>query len=642
MNTFPLLETEPLSPEANHRIFTALAREMTLDAPAVAIAGAELVEDATISYLQPDEPSSRGHRRGWLLGLVAAAAALLTVGIMVRDNSARTRTNTDVTPETMPIYLPTVLPDGFTFSYGDDYTNGPDSTPPFRDQVYRDLSKPIGERAVQITTSLAWTGVELGHPIVIQGRPAFDASVGDSLAIALVDGQVSIRIVGRGVPYSDLERIAGSAKAASSNPEDGASVDWLPDGLTLVVNQTAIPANRSINVSYSLADDPTHQLTVQIWPTSSQNLDQWTMARPSSLTPTTVRSHDAISFAGTEQDELGVVWHERKDVLIGVVGSGLNVEQVRQAAESLRRVNSKQWTDLLKSKGIAVQDDGSMSPTTSAQAATTAPSNSGGSPVGPGNLPLLSPQDAQTVGELKVAKDMTVGTTFDGRPRISRRLIYRETGAAFGSRSLQVEWSYARFTAANPNGTAVEGQAPFTEAVPPATERPGFIDPNGVYFRLSGRGLAQDELEAVAKSLTAPWGTDRINVPLLPTGFVEVDNRDTSYEQYRSTVLDYGSVSVALNPVGSGGIESYAIATPGSLTATKVRGHDGYVVSDPPTNTLRLVWVESPGLLVEVKGTGTDAPTLQRLAESLQPVSTDAWKRLLATVGAKPETVQVR
>ena len=64
MNTFPLLETEPLSPEANHRIFTVLAREMTRDAPAVAIAGAELVEDATISYLQPDEPSARDHRRG--------------------------------------------------------------------------------------------------------------------------------------------------------------------------------------------------------------------------------------------------------------------------------------------------------------------------------------------------------------------------------------------------------------------------------------------------------------------------------------------------------------------------------------------------------------------------------------------------
>ncbi len=351
MNTVPLLEAEPLSPEANHRIFTALAREMTRYAPAVD--RGELVEDATISYLQPDEPTRRNRRKGLLLGLIAVAAAVLGFGIMARDNSARTRTGTDVTPETMPIYLPTSLPEGFTFSYGDDFTNGPDGTPPFRNTVYRDLSKPIGARALQITTSLALTGVDLGHPIVIQGRPAFDASNGDSLAIVLIDGQVSIRVAGRGLPYLEIERIAGSAKAASSNPADGAAVASLPDGLTLVVDQSAIPPNRSINVSYSLADDRVHQLIVQIWPASSQNLDQWTMGRPSSLTPTTVRSHDAISFANAEQNEIGFVWNETKDVLIGVVGSGLNVEQVRKAAESLRRVSSKEWTSLLESKNIA-------------------------------------------------------------------------------------------------------------------------------------------------------------------------------------------------------------------------------------------------------------------------------------------------
>jgi hypothetical protein len=637
MNPFPLLETEPLSPEANHRIFTSLAREMTLDTPA--IDGVDLVEDATISYLQPDEPARR-NRRPWLLALVAVAAAVLGVGILVRDNSARTRTGTDVTPETMPIYLPTVLPDGFTFSYGDDYTNGTDGTPPFRDQVYRDLSKPIGARAVQITTSIVLEGVDLGHPIVVQGRPAFDASVGDSLAIALIDGQVSIRVAGRGVPYSEIERMAGSAKAASSNPADGAAVDSLPDGLTLVVDQSAIPPNRYINVTYSSADDPAHQLIVQIWPTSSQNLDQWTMGRPSSLAPTTVRSHDAIGFADAEQNGTGFVWHETKDVLIGVVGSGLNVEQVRQAAESLRRVSSKEWTNLLKSKGIAVQDNGSAGPTTSAAAATTAPGNSGDRPADPRNLPLLIPKDAKALGELRAAKDITTGATYDGTPRISRRLVLRETGAAPGSRAMQVEWSYAKLTTANPGGAAAEGQAPFAEAVPPETERPSFIDPNGVFFRLSGRGFAQDELEAIAKSVTAPWASDRINIPLLPAGFVEAESHDTAYEQYRSTLLDYGSVSVAMNPVGSGTIESYAVETPGAFTATKVRGHDGYMVTDPATNTLRLVWVESPGLLVEVKGIGADVAALQRLAESLQPVSTDAWKKLLATVNAKPETAK--
>jgi hypothetical protein len=637
MNALPLLETEPLSPEANHRIFTALAREMTLDAPAVN--GGQLVEDATISYLQPDE-SVRRNRRPLLLGLVAVAAAIFGVGIMVRDNSARTRTGTDVTPETMPIYLPTKLPDGFTFSYGDDYTNGTDGTPPFRDQVYRDLSKPVGARAVQITTSLAITGLNLGHPITIQGRSAFDASVGDSLAIVLIDGPVSIRVAGRGVPYSEIERIAGSAKAASSNPADGAAVDSLPDRLTLVVDRSAIPSNRSITATYSSADDPAHQLIVLIWPTSSQNLDQWSMERSSSLTPTRVRSHDAIGFADAAQNGNGFVWLETKDVLIGVVGSGLNAEQVRQAAESLRQISSEEWTNLLKSKGIAVQENGSIASTTSALAATTAPGNSGGRPMDPWNLPLLIPKDTKGLGELWAAKDTTTGATFDGRPRISRRLVFRETGSALGSRAMQVEWSYARLTTTNSDGTAVEGQAPFAEAVPPETERPSFIDPKGVFFRLSGRGFSRDELGSIAKVITAPWGSERINVPTLPAGFIETESRDTAYEQYRSTMLDFGSVSASMNPVGSGGMESYAIATPGSFAATKVRGHDGYVVTDPATNTLRLVWVESPGLLVEVKGIGTEVAALQRIAESLQPVSTDAWTKLLATVGAKPETVK--
>jgi hypothetical protein len=636
MNALPLLETEPLSPEANHRIFTALAREMTLDTPAVN--GGQLVEDATISYLQPDEPARR-NRRPLLLALVAVAAGVLGVGIMVRDNSARTRTGTEVTPETMPIYLPTKLPDGFTFSYGDDFTNGTDGTPPFRDQVYRDLSKPIGARAVQITTSLAFAGVNLGHPISIQGRPAFDASDGNLSVIALVDNQVSIRVAGRGVPYSEIERIAGSVKATSSNPADGTALTSLPNGLTLVVDQSTIPANRRINLTYVSADEPSPQLNVQIWPATSQSLDQWTMGLPYLLAPTQVRGHEAISFVDVEQGKAGLVWKETKDVLVGIDGNGLDAQQVRKAAESLRRVSSKEWIDLLKSRGIAVEGD-SIAPTTSAVAATTAPSSSGGRSADPGNLPLLSPEDTKAVGDLKVAKDLTVGTNFDGRPRISRRLIYRETGAVLGSQALQVEWSYTRFTAVNPNGTAVEGQAPFAQALPPETERPGFIDPNGVYFRLSARGLAQNELEAVAKSLTAPWGSDRINVPLLPTGFVEIESQDTAYEQYRSTRLEYGSVSVAMNPVGSGTMESYAIATPGSFAATKVRGHDGYVVTDPATNTLRLVWAESPGLLVEVKGIGTDVAALQRIAESLQPVSVDAWTKLLATVGAKPETVK--
>ncbi len=223
MNTFPLLETEPLSPEANHRIFTALAREMTLDAPAVAVDGAELVEDATISYLQPDEPARRYRRRPWLVGLVAVAAGLLAAGIMVRDNAARTRTG-NLTPETMPIYLPTWLPDGFAFVGANDYTVS--QWPAVQGSGVPGSLKPIGARAVQITTSptKVWEGHIPGHPIVLQGRQAFDASAAGLPAIWLTDGPVTIRIAGLGVTYAEIERIAGSARAVSPNPADGANV----------------------------------------------------------------------------------------------------------------------------------------------------------------------------------------------------------------------------------------------------------------------------------------------------------------------------------------------------------------------------------------------------------------------------------
>jgi hypothetical protein len=83
------------------------AREMTRDTGA--IHGGELVEDATISYLQPDDPTRRNRRR-WLLALVAAAAAVLAIGVMVPDNPARTRTGTDVTPYRNHAHLSTSRP----------------------------------------------------------------------------------------------------------------------------------------------------------------------------------------------------------------------------------------------------------------------------------------------------------------------------------------------------------------------------------------------------------------------------------------------------------------------------------------------------------------------------------------------------
>lgn len=127
---------------------------------------------------------------------------------------------------------------------------------------------------------------------------------------------------------------------------------------------------------------------------------------------------------------------------------------------------------------------------------------------------------------------------------------------------MQVDWSWAK-TTANPAVAVIEGQAPFTEAVPPGMQRANAIDPNGLFFQLSGRGFTQDELEAIAKSVTAPWSADRIDLASLPVGFIEVESRITGFDQSRSTRLDYGSVSVAMNPIGSGTIESYAIVTPG-------------------------------------------------------------------------------
>jgi hypothetical protein len=636
MNAFPLLETEPLSPEANHRIFTALAREMTRDTPVVD--GADLVEDATISYLQPDEPARR-NRRPWLLALVAVAAAVLGVGIMVRDNSARTRTGTDITPETMPIYLPTVLPDGFVFANANDYTNRQNL--PFRDQVYRDPAKPLGTGAVEITTSLTsvWGGLPFGHPIVIQGRPAFDESERGFPAIRLTDGPVSIHLSGRDVTYEEIERIAGSANAASTNPTDGATVSFLPGGLKLVLDRTTTPPNRNITATYSpTGDNGLHQLNVNIWPESSMGLDQWAMSRTGELKPVTVRGHDAISVASDEQNS-SIVWSETSGVMIEVNGLGIPAEQVRQAAETLRRVGSNEWANLLKSKGITIQDDGAPgSPATIAEA-TTAAAN----PVDrveAWTMPLLTPQPTGKFGQLRSAEDRTIQPNFDAPVSFSQRLIYREAGSTLGSRAVQIDLFRSTPTAPSPSSVVVAGQAPFTEEVSEQILRINGIDPNGLLFRLSGRGFTQGQLEALAKSVTAAWTGDRTNALSLVPGFTEVENRSTSISQYRSTMLDYGSFSVAMNPIGSGTIESYAVATPGSFTATKVRGHDGYVVTDPATNTLTLVWAESPGLLVEVKGVGGDIATLQRIAESLEPVSVDAWTKLLATVGAKPETVK--
>ena len=403
-----------------------------------------------------------------------------------------------------------------------------------------------------------------------------------------------------------------------------------------------MPPNRSINATYSPADDGVHQLEINIWPASSMSLDQWTTGDPSSHTPTRVRGHDAVSFADPDQPMVGFVWPETRGVVIQVFGRNLPAEQVRRAAEGLKRVSSKEWANLLKSKDIPIQDDGAPGSPVSVGVLTTAAANRSDHAADPWTLPLLVPRHATGLGKLTGAKDITVGATFDGSPRLSQRQVYRETGTATpGSRAVQVEWSWAKSTAANPAGPAIEGQVPFTEAIPLGAQRSNDIDPNGLFLRLLGRGFTQDELEAIAKSVTAPWTADRINVGSLPAGFVEVESRMTRYEQYRWTTLDYGSVSVAMSLIGSGTIESYAIVTPGSFTVTKVRGHDGYVVTDPATNTLRLVWVESSGLLVEVKGTGTDVPTSQRLAESLRPVSIDAWTKLLATVGAKPESVKV-
>jgi hypothetical protein len=634
MNTIPLLETEPLSPEANHRIFTALAREMTLDAPGVG--GGELVEDATISYLQPDEPARR-NRRPWLLALVAVAASVVGVGIMVRDNSTRTRTNGDVTPETMPIYLPTVLPDGFAFANATDYTNRQNL--PFRDQVYRDPLKPIGTSAVEVVTSLAsvWGGMPSGHPIMIQERPALDESERGFPAVRMTDGPVSIHVSGREVPYAAIERIAGSAKAASTNPADGVVVSSLPDGLKLVVDRSTTPPNRNIMAIYSpTGDNGLHQLNVNIWPESSLSLDQWAMGRAGELKPATVRGHGAFSVAYGENSS-GVVWSESKGVLIEVMGSGIPTDKVRQAAESLRRVSSNEWRDLLKTKDIQIQDSGAPgSPETIAAATTAAPGPV--DRVEAWTMPLLVPTD--NLAQLRSAQDRTRQPNFDASIPFSQRLIYRETGSSPGSRAVQIDLLREAATPSQPSPGAVEGQAPFTEEDSEQILRMNGIDPNGLYFRLSGRGFTQNELEAIAKSVTVTWTGDRTNIPSVARGFAEVENRMTSISQYRSTMLDYGAVSIAMNPIGSGTIESYAIETPGTFTAAKVRGHDGYIVTDPVTNTLRLVWVEAPGLLIEINADGSDVATLQRIAESLQPVSTDAWTKLLATVGAKPETVK--
>ncbi len=254
----------------------------------------------------------------------------------------------------------------------------------------------------------------------------------------ITDDAVSIAVSGRGVPYAEIERIAGVAKARSDNPSDGAVLPFMPEGLTLVVDQTTMPPNRYIDATFAPADDGVRELVIHVCPTSSMSLDQWMSAR--------------------------------------------------RAAPSHR--------------------------------------------------------------------------------------------------------------------------------------------------------LTQAEPGIIAKSATAPWTADAINLPALPSDLVNVEQTVFPRWNLRTTMLAFGSTSVSMNPGAITSIDHYAAVVPGTFTAAAVRVHAVYIVRELETKTLALVWLESPGLLVGVKTVGTDVAPLQRIAESLQPVSTDAWTKLLATVGAKPETVK--
>lgn len=215
---------------------------------------------------------------------------------------------------------------------------------------------------------------------------------------------------------------------------------------------------------------------------------------------------------------VGFAWSETKGVLVSVTGFGIPAEQVRQAAESLERVSANEWAELLKSKDIAIQDDGAPGSETSVSPATTAAGNSSGRAIDPWNVPLLVPRDLTGIDKLQQANDTTLASTWVS-PGTPRSVVYAETDTTPGSRAVQLEWSHLAF-AAKTESIAVQALAPFYDVVPEGMKPSSDFnfDPNGLHIRVTGRDFTQPELEAIARSVKAPWIADRIIVGALPKG----------------------------------------------------------------------------------------------------------------------------
>lgn len=144
-------------------------------------------------------------------------------------------------------------------------------------------------------------------------------------------------------------------------------------------------------------------------------------------------------------------------------------------------------------------------------------------------------------------------------------------------------------------------------------------------------GLSQPDLVILAESLLR--GDAATSAPALPPGFVAI--RDGALPEGLPTVsfstweAEIGRrFTVNVSDISGVTLDDLAWWLPGGR-ATKVRGTTAIYAAHPEG---ALAWIERPGTMVSVYGTGLSEKELTTIAENLKPVDANAWQDLL--VGA--------
>jgi hypothetical protein len=130
----------------------------------------------------------------------------------------------------------------------------------------------------------------------------------------------------------------------------------------------------------------------------------------------------------------------------------------------------------------------------------------------------------------------------------------------------------------------------------------------------------------------------------------DVDGQPDSYEPliwaHPGAVMRYGlrgsadrELTLAVVADAPGRLDVYRWAGAGETRATRVRGHDGWVVdaSHGPAPATGLAWREGPGVLVSAFGRGISEGEVRAAVESLRPASDEEWDRLVAIGKANAE-----